>query len=159
MIPVTAYALLACAVSAFPFASVCAEDIGIGGGSGIRVELIRHQDNPLTPYAGSTWNVRINRSAAVLHWVASSFVHTEATHIETDAILSAVVKKQVGAINIATQQSIDRTNISADDRNAAVTMVAQGAGIATIELQIGIEDTHACAGRHSTTVVLNVTAP
>lgn len=130
-----------------------------GSGSGIRVDVVRHDSGPLSGSASSDWHFRINRTQAILHWVAIPFAHADRPSFRSDAVLSAVVKNTTGPLQISPTAAQDRTALYSGDEEASIHMAAQGTGRATIELNVAIDGQHAAAGKHSTTVVLTVTAP
>ncbi|TWT76441.1 hypothetical protein CA13_69350 [Planctomycetes bacterium CA13] len=152
--------LFAAATLTLPVSADADSNPTFGGGntSGIRVEMVRHENNPAGS-ALSDWHLRLNNSQAVLHWVAIPFTHSQSSQLQSDATLSARVKSQKGPIKISPSAIIDSTNLRSGDEQASINLFAQGAGRASIELQVGIDQQHAAAGTHCTTVILSVTAP
>ena len=142
---------------------VCATNTGNAtvfgrGGNGIRIDVKHHDRNGMTPYAGSDWILRLNHRETMMHWQATPFVHKQQGELETDATLLMQVKKEQGLIELMPKRSIDRSRI-VDGHDAAVTMYSRGAGRATVEMQVGIDDLDVAAGDYQTVVTLSITAP
>ena len=109
--------------------------------------------------AGSDWTFRMNRQHALLHWSTVPFQHTEASDVRTDASIAVKVKKVRGRVSVEPSFAKDRTRLGNKQETADVMLTAAGAGIAIVELNVGIDNQFAPAGKHCTTVILSVTAP
>ncbi|MFK8113658.1 MAG: hypothetical protein AB8B91_15760 [Rubripirellula sp.] len=139
--------------------SVAAGDGVHLGGNGLRVDMAPIEPNATSSSQRATakCNVRINRREVVLHWATTPFVHTSYPEIQSDAYLSATLTQKVGQLSVSPERAVDHTDVDNGDERAAVAMGIQGNGKLQIDLEVGINDDNAVAGKHCATVTLTVT--
>lgn len=130
------------------------------GGNGFRVDMVPVDANATSTNRVTQANcdVRVNRRELVLHWSATAFNHTDYPDLESDVYLAATVTRKVGQLVASPNRSVDQSDIVNDDRDAAVAIGIQGNGKLSVNLEVGIDDANAAAGKHCATVVMTVTA-
>jgi hypothetical protein len=129
------------------------------GGNGFRLDMVPNDPDATsgTQVATATCEVKSSKGAVVLHWATSPFVHTALPEMQSDAFIAATVTRFVGKATVSPQRTIDRTDIAKGNDSAAVAMGIQGNARLSIQLEVGLENENAVAGKHCTTVVLTVT--
>ena len=102
--------------------------------------------------------MQVNQRNAIMHFAATPFIHVDDNSIQSDVTLSLSTSRLQGKISVSPQAVADRTNIFNNDEEAAIAVGVSGNGRAQMQLQVGIDAGSASAGRHSTTVVITITA-
>ena len=131
------------------------------GGPGILIDLVPTDPNATSATTTATANctVQLNQREILLHWETTPFTHVSHPEFTSDAILAATVTQKIGQLAVSPSQAVDQTDLTEGDSNAAVAMGIIGTGTLNINLEVGIEDDNAVAGRHDATVVMTVTGP
>jgi hypothetical protein len=129
------------------------------GGSGMRIDMVPTDPNATsaTTTATANCNVRLNKHEVVLHWESTPFTHVSRPEFASDAYLAATVTQKIGQLAVSPSRAVDHTDLADGDSNAAVAMGIRGNGKLSINLEVGIEDDNAVAGRHCATVIMTVT--
>ena len=139
--------------------SVDANNVVNVHGGGVLVRMTpRDGGNSPTANAVSDWVIKSNVRQVVLQWKTTPFAHVDHDEIRADTVIAARVAETLGPVRVSFTHGSDRTHLDSGDDEASVAVGLRGNGKVNVQLQVGVDDRHAVAGRHSATVTLTLTS-